>query len=826
MLALLLCCAALLPQGEDEKLRVIGPEPAVVTLGASCQVDIVIEGRADPKPPVIPRIEGADTQLGPSQTNLSQVFRNGRIFTTRSVQWTLVITPHRVGRYEIPPFDVFTGTRTQKTRKLEFEVVKEVTGKDYAFFHVQPSATRLYVHEPLRFDVDYGIDAQLQPVQGRTQRNEPYYDIEVKAAWLGDLDGAVPLAPPADGNGNDQQLLLVLNNELQRVDYTSDFGRNGRRFHRFQFTKSFLPAKAGQLELAAPVLRFQTITRRGRETFFGTTHETRTYYAYGEPLEIEVLPLPEAGRPNPFYGGVGRFRMSAALDKQRVKVGNSVKLVVTILGIGNTEFLRVPELELGSAFHLLGQTEKREPERVVVTYDLTPLSPEVTSVPGVAWNYFDTTPGVEKYAALSTQPLPLEVQPLAEGESLKALAGEERRAVTPGVDDIFDMKPITAAEPAPVAKAPSRTLALLLVVAPWVLCGAGAHFLARRARRRADVVGSRVRGALRGFQRAVAKGRDPADALIAYLADRLAVAEAAVIGPDLRQRLVQAGVEAELAREVHEQIDRAVAARYGGTGGLDAETARALVARLEKESVRPLAGIGASALLVAALLAPHCPAQASEGEAAYRRGDYAAAAEAFARAAATELPDGRVLYDLGNSLFRLGKLGPALAAYERARLSMPRDRELLANIRLVRQQLELGSGEGEPFVEAVAGLRASLTSAELVWLCALCHAIAAAGLVLGRGRRWPRVIGWIAAGPALLLVLEVFWFGPERAPKGIVVAPRADLVAEPRAGLDPVLKLREGVEVSVLSAGPAWCKVQVQGRSGYVPAEAVDVVRA
>ena len=35
----------------------------------------------------------------------------------------------------------------------------------------------------------------------------------------------------------------------------------------------------------------------------------------------------------------------------------------------------------------------------------------------------------------------------------------------------------------------------------------------------------------------------------------------------------------------------------------------------------------------------------------------------------------------------------------------------------------------------------------------------------------------------------------------------------------------EGVEVEVLAEGPSWTQVRVQGRSGFVPAGAVGVVR-
>ena len=96
-----------------------------------------------------------------------------------------------------------------------------------------------------------------------------------------------------------------------------------------------------------------------------------------------------------------------------------------------------------------------------------------------------------------------------------------------------------------------------------------------------------------------------------------------------------------------------------------------------------LAVPGAAAAVAALLVAP---AHAQEGEAgidAYRRGEYQAAIHAFQ--AIDHSRDRRLDYDLGNSYYRQGDLPHALWAYECARLGMPRDADLLANLKLVSQ---------------------------------------------------------------------------------------------------------------------------------------------
>ena len=810
-LAWLLVCAV--PQDHGPTLSVHGPSPGVVRLGQSAQLQLKIVGEVGRTHVEAPEVDGLRIRVGAPQSLPSQGFIRGRFRAEVSTTYTVVLTPTRAGKFAIPPFRVHMGSDIKSTRQLALEAVKDLRGQEKAFLRITPSAKRVYVHEPLRFTVEYGIDDRMRLVQNRVRNGTEYWEVEVVADWLDELEGAVVIEEEPK---YDPAAWLALNGHLHRVEYTARYVVQSESYHKFGFEKAFLPSRSGKLSLSAPLLRFANETGKSRRGIFGERVPGRTenLYAYGEPLEVEILPIPSEGRPANYYGAVGRFSLSTRLDRQRVKVGSSLKLILTIEGRGNTEFLRVPELGQVEGFHLLGAPVQREADRVVVSYDLSPLSADVRVVPGLEWNYFDTSPGVEKFVTVKTDDLPVEVLPPAEGEVLSLLPGEDSKAVTPGVDDIFDMKRLAEGLSASPPSRPNRLLTALWIVLPWLVSCLLVGGLGARRRSLADVSGRRSRSAERSFKRSIVDGRGPGDALVGYLADRLDVAEAAVIGPDLAQRLREAGVEDELALEVQRVVEAGVAARYGGGGGVDQATASDLVARLERHGVQ--AAPVALALLVSLLFSSGVSAQepVDAAETAYRAGDYAAAAEGFAAAAAETGADRRLHYNLGNCLFRLGKLGEALVAYERARIALPRDVELLANIRLVQERLELGTGEGEPFLEAVAELRARLTAAELLWLCVLCNAVAAAGLVLFRSRIVWRMIGYVVLLPAILLALEVLWFGPSRAPGGIVVASKTALVSEPREGLDPVLELREGVAVEVLSQGPTWTHVRVSRSFG------------
>jgi tetratricopeptide (TPR) repeat protein len=69
----------------------------------------------------------------------------------------------------------------------------------------------------------------------------------------------------------------------------------------------------------------------------------------------------------------------------------------------------------------------------------------------------------------------------------------------------------------------------------------------------------------------------------------------------------------------------------------------------------------------------------------FRSGDFAGAAAAYEKLLTTEGPRASIYYNLGNSYHQLKQYGPAILAYERARVLTPRDPDLQANLALARK---------------------------------------------------------------------------------------------------------------------------------------------
>lgn len=100
----------------------------------------------------------------------------------------------------------------------------------------------------------------------------------------------------------------------------------------------------------------------------------------------------------------------------------------------------------------------------------------------------------------------------------------------------------------------------------------------------------------------------------------------------------------------------------------------------------------------------------------FKAGDFAGAAAAYEKIIAAEGPRASVYYNLGNSYQQLKQYGPAILAYERARLLTPRDPDLLANLALARKAATAFEESGlHPWLDVVVN---RLSRNEWSWLLA------------------------------------------------------------------------------------------------------------
>lgn len=130
-------------------------------------------------------------------------------------------------------------------------------------------------------------------------------------------------------------------------------------------------------------------------------------------ISLEVLPLPT--RPTNFSGGVGKFNISASVDKKEVKAGDPINVRVVIGGIGNLKLIKQPIVTFPKDFDKYDAkvtdktrlTSNGVEGNMVYDFLAVPRNQGNYTIPAIELTYYDTN--VNSYKTIKTQPFTLKV---------------------------------------------------------------------------------------------------------------------------------------------------------------------------------------------------------------------------------------------------------------------------------------------------------------------------------------------------------------------------------------------------------------------------------
>jgi len=197
---------------------------------------------------------------------------------------------------------------------------------------------------------------------------------------------------------------------------------NGRPYRCVTWSQYLMyPQMTGALKI--PSITFKGIVvQQNRnvdpfEAFFnggsGYVEVKRNIVAPG--VDIQVDPLP--AKPVGFSGGVGKFNISAKLDKNEVKAGDPVTLRVVISGLGNLKLIKQPVVEFPKGFDKYDPkiTDKTKLTNagvggsMVYDYLAVPRNQGTYTIPSVSFIYYDVN--ANAYKTLHTQQFVVHVAP-------------------------------------------------------------------------------------------------------------------------------------------------------------------------------------------------------------------------------------------------------------------------------------------------------------------------------------------------------------------------------------------------------------------------------
>ncbi len=403
---------------------------STASVGETIEFEIVVSSSERALRPELPLIDGLEVAFAGGGQRSTMIFGGANSSVETTYTFTFNLVPKREGKFTIPALEVRVGGQVLRTQPVTLTVAPPEEMKeagDLAFGKISVPKKTLFLGETAPMEVRLYLDA-----------NADWGNLSLPSL-SGDGFTMRPFAKPS-----------------QR-----DTVLSGKRYHLLTFSTVITPGRAGKVSVGpVPVNLAVSKPDPRRVDFLGRPMmgPGREMTVTAPAVEIEVKPLPVAGRPKDFSGAVGKFEFEASGTPHRVKVGEPVSMKLTIKGSGNFDRIGQPQLADPAGWTAYSAKENFQGDsgatEGVKTFEL-PVTPTTnkTMMPVFSFSYFD--PEAEKYVTLksASEPLLVEGAPVASAPTPVPSAGKTpepaKEPAKPAVQDILpnlpDIGPASAA---------------------------------------------------------------------------------------------------------------------------------------------------------------------------------------------------------------------------------------------------------------------------------------------------------------------------------------------------------------------------------------------
>ena len=801
--------------------------------------------------------------IGPNRSMQSSYqMINGHTSQSSSITYTYIVAATKGGSYTIPAAHVVvdgktihsntltikvlgsTGSNSRPYNDDEGEEIREmgsrISGSDL-FIKVSANKKRVFEQEPILLTYKVYTLVQLTQLRGDMPDLKSFYTQEV---------------------------------DLPQQKSFSIETVNGRPYRTCTWSQYVMfPQTTGKLQI--PAITFEGIVvQQNRnvdpfEAFFnggsGYVEVKKKIEAPG--IDIQVDPLPQ--RPASFSGGVGKFNISAQLDKTETKANDAITLRVIVSGTGNLKLIKQPIINLPKDF------DKYEPKVTDQTklttagiegskiYDIliVPRHQGQYDIPPVEFTYFDTT--TKRYETVKSESFHLDVAKGSGTSSVSDFSGQE---------DLQELnKDIRYIKTGDARQHLTNdfffgSTAYWITIAALVLIFISLFVIFRqRAIDNANVTKMRGKKAnkvatkrLKQASRLMTSNKpnefydEVLRALWGYVGDKLNIPVAQLSHDNISQRLAERYVHQSIIDKFISAIDECEFERYAPgdpKGNMNKVYDKAVLAiekieeamkknRGEKLEVRGEKSL--ILLLFISLASSFSPltsqaADKAAADSAYVNGNYQEAIKGYESllklGASAEL-----YYNLGNAYYRTENITRAVLNYERALLLSPGDADIRFNLQIARSKtIDKIVPESEMFfvtwyrslinLMSVDGwARMALVSLALVIVLFLVYLFSA--------RVWMQKLGFF--GGAILLVAFVLsnifaWQQSQNLlyrQGAIVIAPSVTVKSTPAQNGTDLFILHEGTKVVITDGSMKnWREIRLaDGKKGWLESKKIEVI--
>jgi hypothetical protein len=560
-------------------------DKAEVALDEQITLTVSVSGDVKSIPqPELPPLDGFTVYSAGRSHNFS--YTNGRL--SSSMIFNYVLLPRKPGKFTIGPARIELGGKTYQTTPIEITVASggktqpapeppdnekqkvkpKLKGKDL-FIETVVNKKKAYVNEQitLTFRFYQGV---------RLFHNPQYTPPSLTGFWSEDL-------PPK------KQYYQVI---------------NGRQYFVQELKTALFPTSTGKLTIGPAELkctaedldRFPT-----RDPFAMFDRDLLSLFRQGKPqilkskpIPIEVLPVPEIGKPEGFNGTVGNYKLKVSVDKTEVEMGQPITLKAKISGVGNIKSVGKPNIQELPDFRTYssGSSENvsKEDYRVqgVKTYEevLIPRKAGKYTIPPVEFSFFD--PKTKNYETLKSEPVLLTVLPSSQASPTE-IAQLSKQEIGRAVKDIRYIKLSTSEfedQGDPLYKKP---VFLLLQLIPLLAFAISWRYQKAREKLNSDIGYARQRRAhksakkrLKGANKLISAERskefysEVARALLQYVGDKLNLPAYGLTKDQIEFELSERGFKKEKIDNLVRFLDYCDFARFAPGSSTEEEMKRFL----------------------------------------------------------------------------------------------------------------------------------------------------------------------------------------------------------------------------------------------------------
>lgn len=366
-----------------------------------------------------PSFEGFRVVMGPSQS-ISSSWINGKRSFSKS--YSYILKPTAQGSFTIGQATIEIDGETYKTLPRKVQITAAVDN---------PNAPKT---------ADDVADESLHLV-AQVSKGNPYLNEAVTVVYKLYISSNIsvtnfrPLDSPKYNNFWSQDIPVTKYNTVNET-------YNGKPYRSVILKRVVLyPQKSGKLDIEPLSLEIYVDVPTNRRDFFGSriyTQASKTVSAGKRTLN--VLPLPEEGKPVGFGGAVGQFDFEVTTSKTTLNASESLQAKVEVSGKGNLKLFQLPEPELPSALEVY-EPEFDENVRTTVTgmqgkvannYTIVPSFRGRYPIPSISFSYFD--PQEKTYKTLSSGEITINVMegPTDNAQGTSGAVGSKKIAVPTG----------------------------------------------------------------------------------------------------------------------------------------------------------------------------------------------------------------------------------------------------------------------------------------------------------------------------------------------------------------------------------------------------------